>query len=220
MTLVWEVPHLRGNRAAAKGLFTMSPKKFFLSVAAVSAFAGGIASSPAAAATVVNVGTMPSAGGAPYFYLTSGTPTSPSITANFGATISGMSTSFDDLFEFTIPQNGIGSGSLSTSFSALTNELNISQVLIDGVSHALDNSSGGQSLTVNDIPILSNALNTIEVIGSTSTGDLGATYTGTATFAAAVPEPATWVMTIFGLGFIGATLRRRRAARLAAASFA
>jgi hypothetical protein len=147
----------------------------------------------------------------PYFYLTSGTPTTPTITADFGATISGASTSFDDMFEFTIPQNGTGSGSLSTSFSSLANELTISQVLINGVAHALTSSSGGQSLTVSGIPILNGMLNTIEVKGVTSASDVAATYTGTATFsAAAVPEPASWALMIGGFGLIGAAMRRRR----------
>jgi hypothetical protein len=143
--------------------------------------------------------------------LTSGTPTSPSITANFGATISGASTSFDDLFQFTIPQNGTGSGSLSTSFSAPTNELTISEVLIDGVSYALMPGSGGQSLAVAGIPILSGVLNTIEVKGTTSASAVAGTFTGTATFAAgAVPEPASWAMMIGGFGLIGGAMRRRR----------
>lgn len=187
----------------------MLRKKFLLSFAVLGALGmAGIASS-ASAATIVNVGALPPAN--PYFYLTSGTPATPTITADFGATISGASTSFDDMFEFTIPQNGTGSGSLSTSFSSLANELTISQVLINGVSHPLMSSSGGQSLTVTGVPILNGVLNTIEVKGVTSAQDVAATYTGTATFsAAAVPEPASWALMIGGFGLIGAAMRRRR----------
>ena len=192
-----------------KGLFVMFAKGILLSVAAVAALGCAIASSPAAAATIVHVGTLTSAN--PYFYITSGTATSPSITANFGATIDGASTAFDDSFQFTIPQNGVGSGSLSTSFSAPTNELTISEVLINGIMHPLTSGTNGQSLFVGDIPILSGALNTIEVIGMTSSANVAATYTGTATFAAGpVPEPAAWAMMIGGLALVGGTLRRRR----------
>lgn len=186
----------------------MFTKRLLLSVAAVAALGGAIASSPAAAATIVHVGTLPPAN--PYFFLASGDPTSPSITADFGATISGPSTAFDDIFEFTIPQNGTGSGSLSTSFSAPSNELTISEVLINNVMHPLTLTSGGQSLSVNGIPVLDDALNTIEIMGTTSSANVAATYTGTATFAAAVPEPASWAMMIAGLGMIGMVLRGRR----------
>lgn len=187
----------------------MLTKKLLLGVAVAGALGiAGIASS-ASAATLVNVGTLPPAD--PYFYLTSGTPTSPTITANFGATITGPSTAFDDIFQFTIPQNGVGSGSLSTSFSSALNQLTISQVLINGVSEPLLSSSGGQSLTVNGIPITSGVLNTIEVRGTTSASNAAATFTGTATFAArAIPEPASWALMIGGFGLIGAALRRKR----------
>jgi hypothetical protein len=187
----------------------MLPKKLLLSVAVFGALGmAGIASS-ASAATIVNVGALPPAN--PYFYLTSGTPTSPVITANFGATITGPSTTFDDIFEFTIPQNGTGSGSLSTSFSSALNQLTIGQVLVNGVIETLIASSGGQSLTVTGVPILNGVMNTIEVKGATSATAVAATYTGTATFAAgAVPEPASWAMMIGGFGLIGAAMRRRR----------
>jgi len=187
----------------------MLPKKFLLSVAVLGALGmAGLASS-ASAATIVNVGALPPAN--PYFYLTSGTPTSPVITANFGATITGSSTAFDDIFEFTIPQNGTGSGSLSTSFSSALNQLTIGQVLVNGVIEPLIASSGGQSLTVTGVPILNGVMNTIEVKGTTSATAVAATYTGTATFnAGAVPEPASWAMMIGGFGLIGAAMRRRR----------
>jgi hypothetical protein len=168
----------------------------------------GMASS-ASAATIVNVGTSPSAN--PYFYITSGTPTTPVITANFGATISGPSTTFDDIFQFIIPQNGKGSGSLSTSFSSPLNQLTISNVLVNGVNETLTSGSGGQSLTVSGVPIINGVLNMIEVKGVTSSSAVAATFTGTATFAAgSVPEPASWALMIGGFGLIGLAMRRRQ----------
>jgi len=177
-------------------------------VAGILGFA--LSTSVACAATVVPVGPLPPSN--PYFYITSGTPAASSMTANFGATIAGASKSFDDVFEFMIPQDGTGSGSLSTSFSAQSNELSISQVLIDGVAYGLTSSAAGQGLAVSGVPIRAGVLNTIEVKGVTSPTNIAATYAGTATFAAGVPEPATWTMLIGGLGLTGAMMRRRRSA--------
>lgn len=190
----------------------MLKKKVMLSVAVFAALGMASVFSPASAATIVNVGALPPAN--PYFFLTSGTPTSPSITADFGATITGASTAFDDIFQFTIPQDGTGSGSLSTSFSAASNQLTITDVLINGLSYALQSNSGGQSVTAGGVPIRNGVMNTIEVRGTTSGANTAATYSGTATFAAGVvgviPEPASWAMMIGGLGLVGAAMRRRR----------
>ena len=165
----------------------MRLKNFVLGLAAAGAGSLAIAaSSPASAATIVHVGQVPPAN--PYFFLTSGTPFSPIITANFGATINGASQSFDYIFEFTIPQNGTGSGSLSTSFTSSKDRLTIASVTIDGVLDPLTKQAHGQSLTVGGIPITAGVLNTIEVTGTTSARDVAATFAGTATFVA-VPEP-------------------------------
>ena len=185
-------------------------------LAAAGACCLAFALSPQAmAATIVHVGTYPPAN--PYFFITSGTPFTPVITADFGATFNGPSVSFDDIFEFTIPQNGTGSGSISTSFSSHKNQLTISQVVINGVSYALTNKSHGQALTVGGIPITSGVLNTIEVTGVTSANDIAATYSGTMTFNAVVPEPASWLLMIGGVAMIGAAMRRSRADALTTA---
>ena len=108
----------------------------------------------------------------------------------------------------TIPQNGVGSGSISTSFSSLKNKLVITDLIVNGVSLVVPSNGSGQSLTLAGIPILANVMNTIEVKGSVAkTGS----YSGTVTFqATAVPEAATWGMMLGGFAMIGATMRRRR----------
>jgi len=167
--------------------------------AAVAAIA--VAITPAGAA-VFHVGDVPN------FYITSGTPTSPSITANFGNGYS-TATSFDDSFLFTIPQDGLGSGSISTSFSGAVNQLTITGLWINDQSFDVPANGSGQFFAVSDIPILNGVLNTIRVTGTTSS--LGGTYSGTATFtASAVPEVATWAMMFSGFGLVGAAMRRRR----------
>lgn len=174
----------------------MLSKKIGLSVA-VGALAIASASM-ANAATVIPVGS-------PKFFITNGTPFTPSITAVFFDAFS-TPTSFDDLFEFTIPQNGVGSGSISTSFSSALNKLALTSLKINGVSYPLTTTSSGEAAAVGGVPIISGHLNTIEVVGS----GVGA-FDGTATFTATVPEPASWAMMIGGLGLIGVALRRRSA---------
>ncbi|MBB4857387.1 hypothetical protein HNO88_000694 [Novosphingobium chloroacetimidivorans] len=48
------------------------------------------------------------------------------------------------------------------------------------------------------------------LVGGTSTGN--GSYSGNVTFSAAVPELATWLMMIAGVGFTGFAMRRRKAA--------
>ena len=170
------------------------------------AVAGAIAlmAAPAANATVFNT-YHPGSGF--NFYLTSGTPFTPSITANFGDGFASALT-FDDKFVFIIPQNGLGSGSVSTSFSSTRNKLTITNLMINGISYVVPATGSGQSLSVSDIPIIAGATNTIEVFGKTASR--GGTFSGTLTFSADdVPEAATWAMMLAGFGMVGAAMRRR-----------
>jgi len=142
------------------------------------------------------------------FFILSATPTS--ITAVFRNDYASTTPSFSDRFLFTIPQNGTASGSISTSFSSLSNSLVIDKLIINGTEYPVPASGSGQSTTVGGITILKNIQNIIEVQGHT-TGANG--YTGTATFTAGpVPEPATWGMVVLGFGAMGAAMRRRQRA--------
>ena len=173
--------------------------KQYLFGAAAAALALAVA--PTANATTFNVGS-------PNFFLTSGTPFSSSITAAFFNSFASTTASFDDTFQFTIPQDGMGSGSISTSFSSNSNKLTITDLIINGVAYAIPFTGSGQSATVGGIPIVNGFLNTIQVKGFTTGAGV---YSGTATFTAgAVPEPASWALMIAGFGLVGAAYRRRR----------
>ncbi len=126
---------------------------------------GAMAAFALAVPAAGNAATFPI--GSANFFITSGTPFTPSITASF---FNGFqtSTTFDDSFTFTIPQNGVGSGSISTSFSATdANKLTITNLFVNGVSYALTATASGQSATVGNIPIALGVLNTIRVTGFT-----------------------------------------------------
>lgn len=178
-------------------------KKYLLAGAvALAALSSG------ANAATFNVGT-------PNFFLTTGTPFTPNISAIFLNAFSAP-TSFDDTFLFTIPQNGLGSGSIVTSFSSVNTQVILDELWINGTQYSIENTGSGYSRTVNGIPITAGVQNSIRVVGSV----LGSgNYVGNATFTAAVPEPGTWAMMIMGFGLIGAAARGRSKVR-ANASFA
>lgn len=171
----------------------------------------------AAGATVIHVGgaTTGAPADATYkFDLTNGsTPFSPFITARYSADY-GKHTgtqAVDDKFVFTIPQNGLGSGNFSTSFTLSSNKFTLTNILFNGTSYFSQVTKGahGWSLSIdNPLPITANVENTLEIIGSVK-GING--YSGNLTFAA-VPEASTWSMLLVGFGAIGAGCRRRRTA--------
>ncbi len=163
-----------------------------------------LAAPAANAATTIHVGTYPTSTSSAYFFIT-GTAADGSITANFGDTYA-KGVTFDDIFDFTLPTDGVGGGSVSTSFSSAKTKLKISSVKIDGVSYT----ASAAAMGITGIPITAGVLNTIEVTG-TSGSSLG-TFAGTATFTpTAVPEPATWATFLLGFGFMGFALRRKLA---------
>ena len=119
---------------------------------------------------------------------------------------------FTDTFTFTLPADGFGSGTVTTSanFLGSANDLDFTSVLINGVEAELFSSSGGvfESAYKNLIPITAGELNTITVTGF-SRGN-GA-YGGQASFVPSViPEPATWAMMMIGFVMVGAAARYRK----------
>ncbi|AYJ85026.1 PEP-CTERM sorting domain-containing protein (plasmid) [Sphingomonas paeninsulae] len=120
---------------------------------------------------------------------------------------------FTDTYTFTLPTDGLGSGSVttSTSFALGITDLDFSSVTINGITAPISYSNSGltETASASFIPITMLALNTITISG-TSRGD--GSYGGQLTFVptSAAPEPGTWAMMILGFGIAGAGLRYRR----------
>lgn len=120
---------------------------------------------------------------------------------------------FTDRFLFIIDQNGVGSGSVSTSASLFgdVTDLDFTAVSINGTAATINRTSQGlfEVAFANGIDIISGVENTL-VVSGTSRGD--GSYGGQLTFTpvAAIPELGTWGMMILGFAFAGSALRVRR----------
>ncbi|GAA3894978.1 hypothetical protein GCM10022276_12600 [Sphingomonas limnosediminicola] len=154
------------------------------------------------------------------YFFTSGGISGP-IDATFGhqgipGVTSAAGTAFTDMFNFIINDNGVGSGSVTTevSFAGIggPTDTDLLSVFVNGVlaTHTVNNGLTDQ-WSVTNVPIFFGIANNITINGiSRGQGH----YAGTAEFTpvAAVPEPATWAMMLFGFGAVGFSMRRKRAA--------
>jgi hypothetical protein len=207
-----------------------------LALGLVGAAAAAFCPAAVSAATIItpNTTVTPSAGQTATFY-TAGNIFSGPIAATFGDT--GIPAgSFTDIYSFTIPQTGTGSGSVTTTvdiggFGGAT-DLDILSVMVNGLAatpvyrdlagNVCTTPGSGtcgatETFAINNVPITANVLNNITITG-TSRG-LGS-YGGNATFipASSVPEPATWAMMLLGFGAAGMYLRTKRRQVLAQAA--
>ncbi len=139
------------------------------------------------------------------------------ISATFGRAGIGMG-EFTDNFLFTIPQTGLGSGSITTILAGLTGgatDLDFLNVTFSNgsgtfVVPTMTNFGFMESGGLANLPIMMNVQNTLSVT-YLSRGQ--GSYGGNLTFAPAVspiPEPATWAMMVLGFGAVGFVMRRRR----------
>ena len=183
-----------------------------------------LASVPAQAATTV---ITPSSQPAGTSFLVGGNIFNGTISATFGHAGIPLG-DFTDLFQFTIPQTGLGSGSVTTSvnlnnflgstdldfFSVLVNGMAATLTLFDADQNVcavrgVGTCGANETFSINDVPITNGVLNTITVAGL-SRGD--GSFGGNATFppVGAVPVPGSWAMMLLGFGAVGAAMRRRR----------
>jgi hypothetical protein len=177
----------------------------FASISAVAAFAVA----PAASATVYPVNATP------FFTSSPG----PDGTFSGAFRISGLAAgAFSDSFTFTLPANGLGSGTVTTSASVFgsATDLDFTSVFINGLAAPitfLDGQRLGEVAFRNQVPIIAGVLNTITINGiSRGSGAYGGQLSFIPT---AIPEPTTWAMLLLGFGMVGATIRYRRRSTLA-----
>ncbi|WP_126174431.1 FxDxF family PEP-CTERM protein [Altericroceibacterium xinjiangense] len=131
------------------------------------------------------------------------------ISASFGNTVTeaGM---FTDMFNFQLPTNGFGGGSVTTvaaSFQGPT-DIDFTSVLINGISASIQKTAQGivEIGFASDV-VLNSGFNNITVNGLARGNG---SYGGSMSFTPVIPEPATWGMMILGFMGIGATMRYRR----------
>ncbi|MHA6720853.1 FxDxF family PEP-CTERM protein [Sphingomonas sp. RS6] len=132
-----------------------------------------------------------------------------SISVNFGQ--AGIAAgSFQHIYQFSLPQSGTASGTISTSavtFGGI-GDLDLISVFFNGIELTGFTGAINEVVFANDVPIMGGMTNEI-IINGLSRGN--GSYGGQGVFVpTGVPEPAAWAMLIGGFGFAGAAMRRAR----------
>lgn len=209
-------------------------RKLVLSILGASALAIATA---APAQTIITPGAPAAPNDPTTAFIVSGNIFSGPISATIGH--SGIAEGdFTDIFQFTIPQTGFGSGSITTTvdvgdYLGVT-DLDITSVVINGTIFAtqtlrdidgnpclvegVGTCGATETFASSLVPITTGVLNTVTVTGvSRGLGSYGGSLTFSPT---AVPEPATWGMMLLGFAGVGFQLRRQRRRTAAIAQFA
>lgn len=109
---------------------------------------------------------------------------------------------FTDLVTFNVPSSGQDSASLTAATVTPKAGITFSSVMLNGMALAYGIFNGNQVFSIKDLPTTAGS----QTLSITGTGR--GTYGGSLSFAAAVPEPASWAMMIGGFGLVGGSMRR------------
>jgi hypothetical protein len=132
-----------------------------------------------------------------------------SISISFGQSgiVAGL---FEHIYQFTLPTDGLASGTITTSAVTLGSpaDLDLVSIFFNGVQLTGVTGALNEVVFANAVPITAGMVNEI-VISGASRGN--GSYGGQGVFLpiTAVPEPAAWAMLIGGFGFAGLGVRRR-----------
>ena len=113
-------------------------------------------------------------------------------------------------YNFVAPAGfDLQSADITTTYTSLNQNIDFTSVLLNGTAFNLSahgQTEGGNLL--NQALLANNMLSVSGIAGTTAGAD--AAFSGTLSFARAVPEPATWAMMLIGFGAAGVSLRRKR----------
>lgn len=132
------------------------------------------------------------------------TPDNRLCTAGFTVPVN-FAGDFSQLITFTLPFSGNFNGTVTTDAASPLLDIDFTSIAIGSQAYTKDVGDPNERWSLVDF-FISSGTHQLNLIG-TSAG-LG-TFSGTISFAAAVPEPATWAFMILGFGAIGAAMRRR-----------
>ena len=118
---------------------------------------------------------------------------------------------FDHVWEFTLPLNGLASGSITTSvinmaFYHTSVDTDFTSVTFNGQPLTGTFNAINESAVANSVVIFGGALNKI-IIQGIARGN--GSYSAQGVYVPTVPEPASWALMLTGIGLVGAAMRRR-----------
>ena len=92
-----------------------------------------------------------------------------------------------------------------------TSNINFSSVTFNGVQFNLSSTGVVEFGSLLNQALVGGATNTLTVNGTSGTNSLNSSYGGTLSFAqaAAVPEPAAWMLMLLGMAGVGFSMRRK-----------
>lgn len=133
-----------------------------------------------------------------------------STSATFSDTGIG-SGAFNDVLSFVLP-TGLVSSTISSIFTTNTsNNIDFTNVSLNMLPFTTVSSGQVEFRTLTGAPIF-NGNQTLTISGmSGGNGSYSGTLSFTPAVAAAVPEPAAWLMMILGMGAVGYAMRRQKA---------